>query len=640
MEEKIQSFIDKINNPEDLRKLNSKELAIFCGELRQFLIDHASRYGGHFASSLGVVELTVALHYIFNTPDDKIVWDVGHQAYAHKILTGRKDTFYTNRTKDGISPFPKPVESEYDTFTSGHASVSISAALGMAMASMQEGNTERQHIAVIGDGALTGGAAFEGLNNAGASKSNILVILNDNNMSIDQNVGALKEYLTGISASPLFNKFRDEVSDTLGKFNKLGKSTQVLVHKLETSMKGLISQQSNFFESLNFRYFGTVDGHNIEHLTKILQDLKHIQGPKLLHILTKKGKGFSFAEADPLTWHAPAGIFDIESGELLTEPSTEQQPLKYQEVFGHTLLELARQNEKIVGITPAMPSGCSLDIMMKEMPDRCFDVGIAEGHAVTFSAGLATQGLIPFCNIYSSFMQRAYDQVIHDVCISNVPVIFCLDRGGLVGADGPTHHGTFDLAYFRCIPNLIVSAPMDEWELRNLMFTAQKQLPGPISIRYPRGKGIHVDWQHSMQEIKIGTGRILSEGDEIVILSIGTTGVAAQKAVQAAKKMGENIGHFDMRFVKPLDIDLLKKACHEYQNIITIEDGTLMGGFGSAILEAMQEHDLHAKVVRLGIPDHFISHATPDEQFEECGIDLASIQNAISELKAGLSKKI
>src|SRR3990170_7090102 len=545
-------LLAQINSPDDLKKLDPVQLVQLSEELRQFIIDNVSVYGGHFGASLGVVELTVALHYVFKTPYDQLVWDVGHQAYGNKILTGRRDNFATNRLYGGLSGFPKRSESEFDTFGVGHSSTSVSAALGMAAASKYLKTEERQHIAVIGDGAMTGGIAFEAMNHAGVSDTNLLIILNDNCMSIDPNVGALKDYLTDITTSRTYNKIKDDVWNLLGKLSNFGKSAQEIVSKIENGIKATLLSQSNFFESLNLRYFGPVDGHDVDHLVTILKDLKNIKGPKILHCVTVKGKGFAPAEkGNATTWHAP-GTFDKISGEIYQKLNDQPQPPKYQDVFGHTLVELAKSNDKIIGITPAMPSGSSMNIMMKEMPERAFDVGIAEQHAVTFSAGLATQGLIPFCNIYSSFMQRAYDQVVHDVALQNLKVIFCLDRGGLAGADGPTHHGAYDLAFFRCIPNMIVSAPMNEEELRNLMYTAQlDEVKNPFSIRYPRGNGVMADWKKPFQKIEIGTGRKITEGHEMAILTIGHIGNQADKAIKELAKEGLSIAHYDMRFVKP-----------------------------------------------------------------------------------------
>ncbi|MEC8273766.1 MAG: 1-deoxy-D-xylulose-5-phosphate synthase, partial [Bacteroidota bacterium] len=602
------SLLENINIPQDLKQLKSSDLPQVCDELRQFIIDVVSTKGGHFGASLGVVELTVALHYIFNTPYDQLVWDVGHQAYGHKILTGRKDRFHTNRIYKGISGFPKRSESEYDTFGVGHSSTSISGALGMAVASNYKGEKDKQHIAVIGDGSMTAGLAFEGLNHAGIEKSNLLVILNDNCMSIDPNVGALKEYLTDIATSHTYNKVKDDVWNLLGKISKFGPNAQAIASKLENAMKSALLKQSNYFESLNFRYFGPVDGHDVVHLSKVLNDLKDIPGPKILHCLTKKGKGYEPAEkGSPTKWHAP-GLFDKNTGEIIKSVSSSPEPPKYQDVFGKTIIELAKKNDKIMGVTPAMPTGCSLGMMMEELPKRAFDVGIAEQHAVTFSAGLATQGMVPYCNIYSSFMQRAYDQVVHDVAIQNLNVVFCLDRGGLVGADGPTHHGVYDMAYFRCIPNMVVSAPMNEQELRNLMYTAQLPNQGPFSIRYPRGKGVMLDWQTPFEEIPVGQGRQLSDGDEIAILTIGHVGNFATKAIEELETY--SIAHYDMRFVKPLDEKLLHQIFKKHSKVITVEDGCIQGGFGSAVIEFMADHNYQAQIKRLGIPDKYVEHGT------------------------------
>jgi 1-deoxy-D-xylulose-5-phosphate synthase len=625
-------LLAQINSPNDLKKLDKAQLVQLCEELRHFIIDNVSVYGGHFGASLGVVELTVALHYVFNTPHDQLVWDVGHQAYGHKILTGRRDEFHTNRLYGGLSGFPKMKESIYDAFGVGHSSTSVSAALGMAVASKYL-NEDKQHIAVIGDGALTGGIAFEGLNHAGVSDTNLLIILNDNCMSIDPNVGALKDYLTDITTSKAYNKLKDDVWKLLGKLSTFGKSAQEIVSKVETGIKSTLLSQSNFFESLNLRYFGPVDGHDIDHLVTVFDDLKKIKGPKILHCVTMKGKGYAPAEnGNATTWHSP-GKFDKISGEIHKKVYDTPQPPKYQDVFGHTIVELARQNEKIIGITPAMPSGSSLNIMMKEMPDRAFDVGIAEQHAVTFSAGLATQGLIPFCNIYSSFMQRSYDQVIHDVCIQNLPVNFCLDRAGFSGADGPTHHGAYDIAFFRCLPNMIVSAPMNESELRNLMYTAQ--LPrneAAFSIRYPRGQGVLSNWRTPMEEIKIGTGRKIADGEDLAILSIGHIGNYAVDVCKRFSKKGISVAHYDMRFAKPLDAQLLIEIFSKFKKIITLEDGCLQGGFGSAILEFMADHNFNAEVRRLGIPDKVIEHGEQIELHHECGLDPDGIERAVTEM--------
>jgi len=624
------SSLDNINLPKDLKNLSSNDLPKVCDDLRQFIVDVVSQKGGHFGASLGVVELTVALHYVFNTPYDQLVWDVGHQAYGHKILTGRKERFHTNRIYKGISGFPKRSESEYDTFGVGHSSTSISGALGMAVASNYKNEKDKQHIAVIGDGSMTAGLAFEGLNHAGIENSNLLVILNDNCMSIDPNVGALKEYLTDIATSHTYNKVKEEVWNLLGKVSKFGPNAQAIAAKLENAIKSAVLKQSNYFESLNFRYFGPVDGHDVVHLTKILSDLKDIPGPKILHCITKKGKGYEPAEkGSPTKWHAP-GLFDKNTGEIIKSTSTSPEPPKYQDVFGKTIIELAKENDKIMGITPAMPTGCSLGMMMKEMPDRAFDVGIAEQHAVTFSAGLATQGMVPFCNIYSSFMQRAYDQVVHDVAIQNLNVVFCLDRGGLVGADGPTHHGVYDMAYFRCIPNMVVSAPMNEQELRNLMYTAQLPNQGPFSIRYPRGKGMMVNWQTPFEEIKVGQGRKVSDGNEIAILTIGHVGNFATEAINELDTY--SIAHYDMRFVKPLDESLLHEIFKKHDKVITVEDGCLQGGFGSAVVEFMTDHNYHSQIKRLGIPDEYIEHGTQAELWRECEYDKQAIKETIQQL--------
>ncbi|MBZ0246898.1 MAG: 1-deoxy-D-xylulose-5-phosphate synthase [Cyclobacteriaceae bacterium] len=626
-------LLSRIESPEDLKKLDQAQLVKLCGELRQFIVDNVSVYGGHFGASLGVIELTVALHYVFNTPHDLLVWDVGHQAYGHKILTGRRDVFHTNRMYGGISGFPKRKESEYDTFGVGHSSTSVSAALGMAMASKYKGDKEKQHIAVIGDGALTGGMAFEGLNHAGVSDSNILIILNDNCMSIDPNVGALKDYLTDITTSQTYNKIKDEVWNLLGKLSHFGKNAQEIVSKVENGIKSTLLSQSNFFESLNLRYFGPVDGHDVDHMVAVLNDLKQIKGPKILHCVTTKGKGFGPAESgNKTTWHAP-GTFDKITGEIFKKIHDKPQPPKYQDVFGNTLVELARDNEKIMGVTPAMPSGSSMNIMMKEMPDRAFDVGIAEQHAVTFSAGLATQGLIPFCNIYSSFMQRAYDQVVHDVCIQNLPVNFCLDRAGFAGADGPTHHGAYDLAYFRCLPNMIVASPMNERELRNLMYTASlPRQDQAFSIRYPRGEGVMSEWKTQMEEIEIGTGRLVKEGEELAILTIGHIGNYAVKVCEELSAQGIEVAHYDMRFVKPLDEELLHDVFTHFKKIITVEDGCIQGGMGSAILEFMADNNYHANVLRLGIPDKVVEHGEQLDLHRECGFDPEGIKKAVMQM--------
>ena len=635
------NFLKQIEIPKDLReKFSVEDLPQISNELRQYIVDVISEIGNsHFGASLGVVELTVALHYVFNTPEDQLVWDVGHQAYGHKILTGRRDLFHTNRSKGGISGFPKRAESEYDTFGVGHSSTSISAALGMAVANKYQNKKNTQHIAVIGDGAMTAGLAFEGMNHAGFEKgANLLVILNDNCMSIDPNVGALREYLTDITTSHTYNKVKDEVWNLLGKISKFGPDGRSIAAKVSTALKSSLLKQSNLFESLNFRYFGPVDGHDAIGMAKVLEDLKDIPGPKILHCITRKGAGFKYSEeGNPTKWHAP-GVFNKDTGEIVKIIPQNPEPPKYQDVFGHTIVELAEKNEKIMGVTPAMPSGCSLGIMMGAMPDRAFDVGIAEQHAVTFSAGLATQGLLPFCNIYSSFMQRAYDQVLHDVALQNLNVVFCLDRAGLVGADGATHHGAYDLAYMRCIPNMTVSAPMNEEELRNLMYSSQLENQGPFVIRYPRGKGVMTDWKKPMKEISIGKGRRLSNGDDLAILSIGHPGNFVQSAVSELSEYGASIAHYDMRFVKPIDEVMLHEVFTKFDRIITIEDGCVMGGFGSAVVEFMTDQKYQAEVIRLGIPDQYIHHGTQKELWSDCGYDTKGIvDNVIKTLS--LSKQ-
>lgn len=631
MEIKAGDLLAQINNPADLRKFGEEDLEQICTELRQFIVDTVSVNGGHFASSLGVVELTVALHYVLNTPYDQLVWDVGHQAYGHKILTGRRANFHTNRVYKGLSGFPKRSESEYDAFGVGHSSTSISAALGMAVASHYKGETDRQHVAVIGDGAMTAGLAFEALNHAGIENSNLLVILNDNCMSIDPNVGALKEYLTDITTSKPYNRFRDDISYVLEQISKLGPNTHEIVKKIEKSIKGSLLQRSNFFEALKFRYFGPIAGHDVKHLAKVIRDLRDIPGPKLLHCVTVKGKGYNLAEQDQTKWHSP-GLFDKITGEIKKVIFDKPQPPKYQDVFGHTLVELAEKNPKIMGITPAMPSGSSLNIMMKAMPNRAFDVGIAEQHAVTFSAGLATQGMIPFCNIYSSFMQRAYDQVIHDVALQKLNVVFCLDRAGVAGADGATHHGAYDLAYMRCIPHMIVSAPMNEEELRNLMYTAQQDDMGPFSIRYPRGTGVMTDWKRPLKVLKIGEAQTICEGEDLAVLTLGHIGNEAVKACVELNADGINPAHYDMRFVKPLDEVLLHTVFKKFGHIVTVEDGCLQGGMGSAIIEFMVDNGYSSKVTRLGIPDRIVNHGEQPELWAECGYDSAAIAKTVKKL--------
>jgi 1-deoxy-D-xylulose-5-phosphate synthase len=624
-------LLQTVNSPEDLKKLSREQLHQVCDELRQYIIDTVSVHGGHFAASLGVVELTVALHYVFNTPYDQLVWDVGHQAYGHKILTGRRDQFATNRKYNGLSGFPKRGESEYDTFGVGHSSTSISAALGMAMAAKYKGETDRKAVAIIGDGAMTAGLAFEGMNHAGVADTDMLIVLNDNCMSIDPNVGALKEYLTDISTSKTYNKLKDDIWKALGKLPGSTFSRE-MASKIEHSIKGFVSRSSNLFESLNLRYFGPIDGHNITKLVDTLNDLQQIPGPKLLHIVTVKGKGYALAEKDQTKWHAP-GLFDKITGEIYKKQYSSPQPPKYQDVFGHTLIELAEKNPKIFGVTPAMPSGSSLKFMMDKMPDRAFDVGICEQHAVTLSAGMATQGMRVFCNIYSSFMQRAYDQVIHDVAIQQLPVVFCLDRAGLVGEDGATHHGAYDIPFMRCIPNMIISSPMNESELRNLLYTAQLDSNEyPFVIRYPRGQGVMPEWRTPLQEIPVGKGRKIKDGKDIAVLSLGHPGNFVTAAIRELRADGLDPAHYDMRFVKPLDEEMLHTIFSRYDRILTVEDGTVVGGFGSAILEFQAAHRYQATVRILGIPDRIVEHGTPKELIHECGYDAPAIAEAVRDM--------
>lgn len=626
------ALLKMIDSPADLKNLSREQLHKVCDELRQYIIDVVSVHGGHFAASLGVVELSVALHYVYNTPYDQLVWDVGHQAYGHKILTGRRDNFYSNRKYHGLSGFPKRSESEYDTFGVGHSSTSISAALGMAMAAKYKGEKDRKSVAIIGDGAMTAGMAFEAMNHAGVADSDVLIILNDNCMSIDPNVGALKEYLTDISLSPTYNKFKDDVWKALGKL-PIGKGfTRTMAHKLAESLKGMVSSSANLFEALKLRYFGPIDGHNITKLVDTLKDLREIPGPKILHIVTVKGKGYSLAEKDQTKWHAP-GLFDKITGEIVKKKFDAPQPPKYQDVFGHTIIELAEANNKIMGVTPAMPSGCSLKFMMDKMPERSFDVGICEQHAVTLSAGLATQGMRVFCNIYSSFMQRAFDQVVHDVAIQKLPVVLCLDRAGLVGEDGPTHHGAYDIAYFRCIPNMIISAPMNESELRNLMYTSQlESTEYPFVIRYPRGEGVMTEWRTPFEEIKIGKGRKIKDGEDVAILSFGHPGNFATAAIRELRTEGADPAHYDMRFAKPLDEEMLHEVFAKFDKIVTVEDGTVLGGFGSAVLEFMAANGYKANVKILGIPDRIVEHGSPKELHRECGYDAKGIADAVREM--------
>lgn len=624
-------LLNKIDSPEDLRKLSVEALPEVCDQLRNKIIDELSCNPGHFASSLGVVELTVALHYVYQTPYDRIVWDVGHQAYGHKILTGRRDRFYTNRKLNGICPFPSPAESEYDTFTCGHASNSISAALGMAVAAARKGEDNRHVVAVIGDGSMSGGLAFEGLNNASSTPNNLLIILNDNNMAIDRSVGGMKQYLMNLHTSEGYNRLRNALSRKLYRLGILNDERRKSLIRFNNSLKSMLMQQQNIFEGLNIRYFGPVDGHDVTALTRVLKEIKDMKGPKLLHIHTRKGKGFKPAEEAATVWHAP-GIFDKETGERIVTDTTGMPPL-FQEVFGNTLLELARKNDKIVGVTPAMPSGCSMNIMMKEMPDRVFDVGIAEGHAVTFSGGMAKEGLLPFCNVYSSFMQRAYDNIIHDVAIQKLNVVLCLDRAGLVGEDGPTHHGAFDMAYLRPIPNLVIASPYNEHELRRLMYTAQLPDKGPFVIRYPRGRGVLTDWECPLEAIEIGTGRKLKEGTDLAVITIGPIGNKAAAAIaRAEKELGCSIAHYDLRFLKPLDEALLHEVGQKFTRILTVEDGVRNGGMGSAILEFMNDHGYYPRVTRLGLPDRFVQHGPVNDLYAICGIDEESILNTITQI--------
>lgn len=632
MEEQVSyELLNKIDSPDDLRKLSAEALPEVCNELREKIIDELSRNPGHFGSSLGVVELTVALHYIFHTPYDRIVWDVGHQAYGHKILTGRRDLFYTNRKFGGIAPFPSPAESEYDTFTCGHASNSISAALGMAVAAAQKGEPERHVVAVIGDGSMSGGLAFEGLNNASSTPNNLLIILNDNNMAIDRSVGGMKQYLLNLHTSEGYNKFRNALSRKLYGWGVLNDERRKSLIRFNNSLKSMLMQQQNVFEGMNIRYFGPVDGHDVLALTKVLKEIKDMKGPKLMHVHTCKGKGYKPAEKAATVWHAP-GIFDKETGERIIADTTGMPPL-FQDVFGKTLLELAKKNDKIVGVTPAMPSGCSMNILMREMPRRAFDVGIAEGHAVTFSGGMAKDGLLPFCNIYSTFMQRAYDNVIHDVAIQNLNVVLCLDRAGLVGEDGATHHGMFDMAYLRPIPNLTIAAPYDEHELRRLMFTAQLPDKGPFAIRYPRGRGYLTDWCCPLEEVEVGKGRKLKDGTDLAVITIGTIGHEAAAAIARAEaEKGCSLAHYDLRFLKPLDEAMLHEVGAHFQHVLTIEDGVLMGGMGSAVLEFMADNGYKPNVKRLGIADAFVQHGSVKELRALCGIDENAIYQAITQI--------
>ena len=622
------ALLNKIDSPKDLRQLPPESLPEVCKELREMIIDELSRNPGHFGSSLGVIELTVALHYIYNTPYDRIVWDVGHQAYGHKILTGRRDRFCTNRKLNGLRPFPSPEESEYDTFTCGHASNSISAALGMAVAAAQKGENDRHVVAVIGDGSMSGGLAFEGLNNVSSTSNNLLIILNDNNMAIDRSVGGMKQYLLNLHTSEGYNHLRYIISQKLYKMGILTEERRKSLLRFNNSLKSVLTQQQNIFEGMNIRYFGPVNGHDVSALAKVLKEIKDMKGPKLLHIHTIKGKGYKPAEKEATIWHAP-GMFNKETGERIIKDTTGIPPL-FQEVFGYTLLELAEQNNKIIGVTPAMPTGCSMNILMKAMPNRTFDVGIAEGHAITFSGGMAKEGLLPFCNIYSSFMQRAYDNLIHDVAIQKLNFVLCLDRAGLVGEDGPTHHGVFDMAYLRPIPNLIIASPYDEHELRRLMYTAQLPNQGPFVIRYPKGRGTQVNWKCTLEPIEIGKGRKLKAGTDLAVITIGPIGNDAAKAIEEAEKQtGKNIAHYDLRFLKPLDESMLHEIGKNFQHIVTIEDGVLKGGMGSAILEFMSDNNYMPTVKRLGIPDQFIQHGPVEDLRAICNIDRTSIYNTL-----------
>lgn len=628
MDQEKFELLSQIKYPADLRKLSIDQLPEVCKELRQDIIDEVSVNPGHFASSLGVVEITVALHYVFDTPEDRIVWDVGHQAYGHKLLTGRRDQFSTNRKLDGIRPFPTPLESEYDTFTCGHASNSISAALGMAVAAKKTGHKNRHVVAVIGDGSMSGGLAFEGLNNASSTPNDLLIILNDNDMSIDRAVGGMEQYLLNLDTNETYNKIRFKASQWLRSKGYLSDKRRKGIIRLNNAIKSAISQQQNVFEGMNIRYFGPFDGHDVRETVRILRQIKDMKGPKLLHLHTTKGKGYEPAEKAATVWHAP-GKFDPKTGERIIS-DTSNEPPKFQEVFGKTLLELARQNPRIVGVTPAMPSGCSMNIMMKEIPDRTFDVGIAEGHAVTFSGGMAKDGLMPFCNIYSSFSQRAYDNIIHDLAILNLPVVMCLDRAGLVGEDGSTHHGAFDLAALRPIPNLTIASPMNEHELRKLMYTAQLPDKGTFVIRYPRGRGALRDWHCKLEEIEVGTGRRLTDGEDLAILTLGPIAYQAQEAIRQA---GFSVAHYDLRFLKPLDNKLLHEVGQRFKRIITIEDGVRNGGMGSAVLEWMDDHGYTPRVVRLGLPDsEFVEHGTVQQLYKKCRIDAESIKEEILKL--------
>lgn len=626
MEKNPFELLDSIQYPQDLRKLSEEQLPQVCEELRRLIINEVSVNPGHFASSLGVVELTVALHYVFDTPEDRIVWDVGHQAYGHKILTGRKEVFHTNRKLGGIRPFPSPKESEYDTFTCGHASNAISAALGMAVAAKKTGCDNRHVVAVIGDGAMSGGLAFEGLNNASSSPNDLLIILNDNDMSIDRAVGGMEQYLLNLDTNETYNKIRFKAAQWLHSKGYLNEERKKGILRLNNAIKSVLSRQQNIFEGMNIRYFGPFEGHDVKENVRMLKQIKKMKGPKLLHLHTRKGKGYKPAEESATVWHAP-GKFDPETGERIVQDSS-QEPPRFQDVFGETLVELARANDKVFGVTPAMPSGCSMNVLMKAMPERAFDVGIAEGHAVTFSGGMAKDGLIPFCNIYSSFAQRAYDNVIHDVALLNLPVVLCLDRAGLVGEDGPTHHGAFDIPSLRTVPNLTIASPMDEHELRHLMYTAQLPEKGSFVIRYPRGRGVLLDWKCEMKEIEIGKGRKLKDGEDIAVLSLGPIG---NDVTQAIQEIGEakSVAHYDLRFVKPLDAGILEEVGKKFKRVIVVEDGARDGGVGSAVMEWLNDHNYTTQVVRMGLPDNFVEHGTVDELRRIVGLDIESIKQRI-----------
>lgn len=626
-------ILSHINTPDDLRQLKLEDLPTLCEELREDIIYECSHNPGHLASSLGTVELTVALHYVFATPDDRIVWDTGHQAYGHKILTGRREAFHTNRKFGGVRPFPSPEESPYDTFACGHAGNSISAALGMAVAALKKGEENRHIVSVTGDGAMSSGLAFEGLNNTSDTPNNLLIILNDNNMSIDRSVGGMKQYLQRLHTSAAYNDLRFRLSRRLMRWGVLDDSKKKKVLRFNNAIKALLTDQQNIFEGMNIRYFGPTDGHDVIQLVETLRQIKEMKGPRLLHLHTIKGKGLKPAEQAPTIWHAP-GKFDAESGKRLGEGAAQQAP-KFQDVFGETLLELARTNKKIIGVTPAMPTGCSMNILMREMPDRAFDVGIAEGHAMTFSAGMAKEGLQPFCNIYASFAQRAYDNIIHDAALLNLPVVLCLDRAGLVGEDGPTHHGTFDLASLRPIPNLTIASPYDECELRRLMYTAQTPNKGTFVIRYPRGRGRLLDWRCPLEEVPVGKGRIMKSGKDLAIISLGPIGnLAADAIAELEKETPASIAHYDLRFLKPLDTQLLNEIGQSFDKIITIEDGALMGGMGTAILEYMEDNGWNPRIKRLGLPDQFVPHGSPNELYRLVGLDKDSIKQAVRQLLA------